>query len=778
LAPETNARLAAIVEVSPVGVKSLSFEIEEASKRRRGPGRFVRGRRANELSERLGPSDRALFSFLEQISAGPPFSLPLSFLAIGPVASALHNHDRVFLKQSRFGSLAPLGRDRASLLFVQTPENLPRGVLLGGELYFAARLPTQAQVRLRYHDVARAVLPMASELPLAAIDGRLLARDLSAEKTLLADLGERRAPEAHSLALATRDDIEWIVELAPERWSLFTERSESIRRTSVKRAASGIAWFEGSGEEDDAQLAAGMIEAYLEGAAFVHVGGRFVIVPARSVVQQMPAILGMAVGCGAELSALERLAADPRDSEATRAEVSALLSRSDFRGSLRDYQQDGVGWLLRLRRAGVGALLADEMGLGKTVQTLAYLALAKPRSGAHLVVAPASVVPNWVAEAEKFLPALAGHVRTDARAVCADDELIVLSYASVRSAGGILAKLSFDTLILDEAQAVKNERTQTARVVRALRAHHRIVLTGTPLENSVDELWAHATFLNPSLTPVYRRLQKRIPEFAKNPLAAELSARTLSPILLRRTKDEVAAEIPPRTVEVISCVLSEKEQKAYERIRTAFSRAIQKGTAARASSIALEALLRLRQFCALPAMLPPTLNPERLGPGTKLETAWILVEDAITAGRKLLVFSQFTAVLDALADRLRSARIEFVRLDGRTRDRKQPVRRFQEEHAVRVFLIAFRAGGFGINLTASDRVILYDPWWNPAAEEQSFARAHRIGQLRPVLIQRLICSRTVEEKMVRLRERKAQLSNVALTSGKGLTLGDVQELLM
>ena len=446
-----------------------------------------------------------------------------------------------------------------------------------------------------------------------------------------------------------------------------------------------------------------------------------------------------------------------------------------FEGTLRDYQRIGVGWLQFLRSFGLGGCLADDMGLGKTVQVLALLADRKGGSspGRTLVVAPRSVVHGWVAEAARFVPALSvvrytGAERTALREKVTTSDLVVTTYGTLRRDVEWLREQHFDTVVLDEAQMIKNAGSRTAQAARALRADHRLALTGTPVENHLGELASLLEFLNPGFLHRARGLEA-LGAGSSDPAALVLLARALRPLLLRRTKEQVLRELPAKTEQTLLCELAPAQRRQYEELRRHFqaslTQRIERQGLARSKIHVLEALLRLRQAACHPALLDPKRRSER---SAKLDVLFENLEEVLDEGHKVLVFSQFTRLLSLVRERLDARGVSHAYLDGRTRDRKSCVSRFQEDPACRVFVISLKAGGTGLNLTAADYVFLLDPWWNPAVEAQAVDRTHRIGQTRPVVAYRLVAENTVEEKILALQERKRGLARKIFGDEKSL----------
>ena len=412
---------------------------------------------------------------------------------------------------------------------------------------------------------------------------------------------------------------------------------------------------------------------------------------------------------------------------------------------LRPYQRLGVNWLAFLRQAGLGALLPDDMGLGKTLQTLCVL------QGRSLVVAPTSVLHHWADELHWFRPDLrVSTYHGPQRALTATADVTLTTYAILRLDADTLAQTTWDTVVLDEAQTIKNPDSQVARAAYGLQANFRLALTGTPVENRLDELWSQVHFLNRGLLggrQVFRNAMSAPccwPTRCGSPAPEKLK-----PFVLRRRKREVAPELPPRTDVVLHCVLSDSERVVYDTVRAAtLANVVALLDAGGSVLAALEALLRLRQACCHSGLLPGHTAPT----STKVTLLLERLEEAVADGHKALVFSQWTALLDRIEPHLRAAGMAFTRLDGTTRDRAGVVHHFQDEAGPPIMLVSLRAGGTGLNLTAADHIFLLDPWWNPAVEDQAADRAHRLGQTRPVLVYRLVAQDTVEERILALQE--------------------------
>ncbi len=462
---------------------------------------------------------------------------------------------------------------------------------------------------------------------------------------------------------------------------------------------------------------------------------------------------------------------------------------------LRPYQVQGVAWLWFLRKNQFGGILADEMGLGKTLQTLALLGAAK-REGQvaikpALIVCPTTLVFNWREEARKFTPhlkvlVLDGPQRQSKFSAIPEYDLVVTSYALIRRDAEQYRLHEFDTVILDEAQHIKNRESQNAVAVKSIRADYRLVLTGTPMENSVLDLWSIFDFLMPGYLGAAKDFRERyeLPIVRdKDKEAQARLSRRLRPFILRRLKKDVAKELPEKLEQVAYCELTEEQQAAYAQILEASRKEVLAavGTQGLGKSrmVIFSALLRLRQICCDLRLLKLP-EAEIKAPSAKLELFNELLEEVIDGGHRALVFSQFVEMLSILRERLDKEGVRYCYLDGSTNNRGEVVERFQKSDDIPLFLISLKAGGTGLNLTAADTVIHFDPWWNPAVEDQATGRAHRIGQNRVVTSYKLIARGTLEEKILNLQQRKREIAEATLDGeeafSNSLTWDEIQGL--
>ena len=446
----------------------------------------------------------------------------------------------------------------------------------------------------------------------------------------------------------------------------------------------------------------------------------------------------------------------------------------DLTATLRPYQLQGVSWLTFLRQAGLGGVLADDMGLGKTLQTICMLGRGT------LVVAPTSVLPNWEAEVKRFRPSLKVSVyHGPGRTLDEAADVTLTTYALMRMDAEVLAARTWDTLVLDEAQAIKNPDSQVARAAYGLQATFRVALSGTPIENRLEELWSLMHFTNPGLLGGRKQFEERWarPVSDNQKGAAQALRARIRPFVLRRLKRDVAPELPPRTESVRHVTLTERERAVYDAVYSATREEVVSQLETGGNVLkALEALLRLRQAACHPALVPG----QQAKTSSKVEALLEALGTAVEDGHKALVFSQWTSMLDLIEPALQAAGIGFIRLDGGTANRGAVAASFQDPKGPPVMLISLKAGATGLNLTAADHVFLVDPWWNPSVEAQAADRAHRIGQQRPVNVYRLVSRGTVEEKILTLQDKKRALFESALGDASGataITRADLLQLL-
>jgi hypothetical protein len=475
-------------------------------------------------------------------------------------------------------------------------------------------------------------------------------------------------------------------------------------------------------------------------------------------------------------------------------EVEEIETPQEIRATLRDYQKSGFEWMQFLARHGLHGILADDMGLGKTLQTLVHLMAEKTsgRSGGKpsLVVAPTSVVPNWRAETMKFAPGLSvlvlnGAERKKYYRSIPHADLVITSFALLQRDIAKLSAIGFHLVVLDEAQYIKNPRAKVSQAACKLVARHRLCLSGTPIENHLGELWSLMHFLIPGYLGTEDAFTKNFRKPIEDEGDAEKNAllkKRIAPLVLRRTKDQVAKELPPKTEMIHLIELHSDQKDLYETVRATMDKRVREAIAARgieqSQIVFLDALLKLRQICCDPRLLPPDFA-DGVRSSAKLDFLAELLETLVEEGRRILIFSQFTTMLSLIEDHLVKTKVPYLKLTGGSKDRGKLVDDFQSGKFP-VFLISLKAGGTGLNLTAADTVIHYDPWWNPAAEAQATDRAYRIGQDKPVFVHKLLCQETVEERIHRLQQEKAKLAEGLLADAdvvRKLDASMIRELL-
>ena len=474
-------------------------------------------------------------------------------------------------------------------------------------------------------------------------------------------------------------------------------------------------------------------------------------------------------------------------------DFSGLTTHADPPGvqaELRTYQRMGFSWLATLAELGLGGILADDMGLGKTLQALAWLLYEtqrRPDAGPSLVVAPTSVIHNWASEAARFTPGLRVHVYHGTQRVLPHQVDVVVTTYALLVQDERLTTQRWRAVVLDEAQHIKNPVSARAQAAHGLEAEHRFCMTGTPLENNLAELWSLFQFAVPGL---FGSLKAFNDEYAR-PIQggdaapmARLRAR-IRPFVLRRLKGEVASELPPRTEQVLMCTLGKAQRVLYESIREAYRDRVLEAVAERgvggAALQVLEALTRMRQACCDPSLVPLP-QARQVKQSAKRALLAELVESLVAEGRRTLVFSQWPSFLALVRADLEQAGHEYMYLDGQTTERASLQKRWNQPDGPPFFLISIKAGGTGLNLTGADVVIHLDPWWNPAVEDQATDRAHRIGQEKPVMVYKLVCQGTLEEKLVELQDRKRALFNATVNEerllGESLTRADLEAVFL
>ena len=760
--------------------------------------------------------------------------LPPGFVVIGGQVSRLANSG-AFRWTALLGAGKALrvpAAERDDLLehLLASPD-LPRLQLPDSMRFEETRPEPRPRLRLRkpggYNAWPRAELSFSYDGHIVAADSsgrgvyrreerRLLLRDVEAERRSadrLRDLGFKLDKYVSAEApwrIAAGRVPRVLPALLAEGWSVEAEGKLYRSAGRLKMAvASGVDWFELRGEADfEGQTVRlpELLAALRRGERYVPLSdGSLGLLPEEWARKFAPvAGLGEAEGDHLRFRSVQAalldawLADEPapatcdaafeRARERLRgfAGVEPAQAPPGFQGELRPYQHAGLGWLHFLRDFGFGGCLADDMGLGKTVQVLALLESRRElrerrpeeKLPPSLAVVPRSLVFNWLAEAARFAPRLrvldhTGTGRARDGDPFAGHDLVLTTYGTLRQDVAALRKVEFDYVILDEAQAIKNADSQTAKAARLLRGRYRLALSGTPVENHLGELWSLLEFLNPGILGASSTLSAHAEEL-RDPATETrgLLARALRPFILRRTKEQVAPELPAKIEQTLYCELPPRQRRLYDELRDHYRDSlgarIEAQGLGRTKILVLEALLRLRQAACHPGLVDRDRAAE---PCAKLDLLLPQLREVLAEGHKALVFSQFTSFLALVREHLDAEGISYLYLDGRTRDRQAKVETFQSDPDRRLFLISLKAGGLGLNLTAADYVYLLDPWWNPAVEAQAIDRAHRIGQERPVFASRIVARDTVEEKILELQKSKRQLADAVIQADESLLAG-------
>jgi len=690
----------------------------------------------------------------------------------------------------------------------------------------------KVQLAARYGQTTVPVSPTANHLGYASGVGndsrKLYRRREELERgagKLLTELGLRFDTQSNVYEASADAALEfWARGLAslPNEWERFGVQAPKVRlrpklRPRVRVGMSGVNWFELDAEftTDDQAVDLGAVRMWLEsGRRFVPLkDGTFAeadpvelkrvadileeagAMPGRTRTR-LPLHQGVALDLLADLGEFTEVEAKARQAMMELRDTAGVPKVSMPEGlnaTLRHYQEAGLSWLWFLHRHGLSGILADDMGLGKTVQSLSLLQKVTNEEGRKpsLVVAPTSVLANWEREAERFTPNLKvmvwhGQDRKERAEDLKGMDLVLTSYALVRRDLDQLAQVGFRYVILDEAQNIKNADSATAQACKTLPSDTRLALTGTPLENRLSELWSLFDFLMPGFLGTAEGFSDRYEQpiqVANDPTARDRLRRRIQPFIMRRLKTEVASDLPPKTESVAWCEMEPGQAALYREVleesRRKVHESIEKVGFKRSRVSILAALMRLRQVCCDPRLLK--LPPNTLLPSSaKLERFGQLVEDLVAEGHRALVFSQFTEMLELLKGEADRRGMGYLYLDGRTKDRMAKVDDFNRPDGPPLFFISLKAGGTGLNLTAADYVIHYDPWWNPAVEDQATDRTHRIGQTRAVISYKLITRGTVEEKILSLQKRKKDLAAGVLSAegdfGKMLTEQDLEDL--
>lgn len=759
-------RVACIYVEEHSSLKEVKLEVcNEGASTQIAP--FVRKATVTDLMADSNSLTREFAALLKNLGfERQPFVLGKDELCYSAVAQTLSKNTYSFVQSGNSRSLK-----KGSIALAMGRDKTQVGRLLGGTLYITnpAQWKSGIDVRLRYHNAIAEVFPVYNDYPIRTVGGEFVGRDKRAEMQLLATLAPCVVAEDATITLPGYD-VNYLRELEGRGWMILYAGGKS-KASSVHfhKSSTGIDWFSTAEYAEDG-ITDKLLEAYLHGRNYRQGVGGTVFFSRESIERQQEDSFASAYIRD------DRLIEKYEDVALASAEKVDIRRRveKDFLVTLRDYQWEGIFWLAKMRKRGCGCILADEMGLGKTAQVLAHLlAVGNARS---LIVVPTSLVSNWDAEIKHFLPAWDGQAALNERIPDSMKRINIVSYELLKRNIGHYRSVFFDTLVLDEAQVLKNDNTQRHRVISQLDFGHGIVMTGTPIENAVDDVWSYFFIMMPGMRALYNRLKRLADGETRTENFLKISSKLLNPFILRRTKKQYLKDLPECTEQNIYVTLDKDERRTYDNVHKVFGKALRDGTSGRVTSIALEALLRLRQACVSVNLLPSSLYRGERRMSSKMSLVLGQIRQ-LGEDDKIIVFSQFVQALEELEAYLGGSGIPYVCLYGTTTDRTTPVASFQNNPEVRVFLSSIKAGGVGLNLTAADYVLLLDDWWNPAVEAQAFSRAHRIGQKRNVEVIRLVCKDTVEEKVLALQLQKQQTADVFNLSGGKLTNEELLELL-
>ena len=689
----------------------------------------------------------------------------------------------------------------------------PRGHLYIRTALFKYRDKEQLHADLSFNYTGKNILESESgEEVLDFYNSKVLQRDLSKEQEYrdrLKELGFRFNEEPHKEEFGwklTPSRLPEIVDvLLKENWLIIAEgKSYKAPQSFQLKLSSGEDWFELNGEalfEDEKVLIPQLVQSAKKGERYVELGdGSFGVLPEEwlkhyTVLTQLGEIVGDALrfrksqGLIIEFLLQELLDSDTeiksfRDNLEKNSRIKFENTPADFKGELRPYQKQGLSWLKYLRKLGVGGILADDMGLGKTIQILALISsIKKEMSAPILLVVPRSLIFNWIEEVRKFTPHISivdytGASRKQLFKQIYKYDIVITTYGTVRQDIEKLIKEDFEYCILDEAQAIKNRDSSTHKALRLINAKYRISMSGTPVENSLSDLVSQFEFLNPGMTGQGKLASLITGDEKLNKETLSKLRESFKPFILRRTKSEVAKDLPPKIEQVVYCKMSESQHQLYNKSLKFYQQEMDKKEKEGKANIEyLGALTRLRQMSCHPALISEDWADYE---STKIDVLISKLKEIISEGHRALVFSQFTSFLDLIRAQVEDNNWQYCYLDGATKDRQEQVEKFQTSE-IPLFLISLKAGGVGLNLTAADYVFIMDPWWNPAIENQAIDRAYRIGQKKKVIACKLITQGTVEEKVLKMQKVKKYLAGSLVDENsemvQNLTVDDFRLLL-
>lgn len=735
---------------------------------------FIRKVDVDTLAQNCVPESKPLIPLMNQMGMiKQPFRLSGMVLENAQVQDILQRNPWCGVQNNGKGSVKNL----SPVLPLARKRNLSKGVLLGGELYITniVNWNKNIKIRLSYQNAITSFFPKYNACPYLSSEGTLFLRDEVKERDLLSELLVHVDLEKGEMTLDGYD-MEFLGSLAQKGWKVFVEKAKgAASQVYLRRHSSGIEWFSSTEKETvgENSLIDQMLNSYLLGRNYVDSKGNLSLFRSKDITQVEPETISESLPSFNWQTVYGRqISLSSSEENQIRESISIGVN-----AKLRSYQLEGVRWLATMRINHHGCLLADEMGLGKTLQVLSHLYALGKTDMPHLVIAPTSLVYNWQSEIKKFIPSWENRIGVQLHSPDKTKQLLIVSYDILRLNIDKYKQIEYDTIIIDEAQIIKNRETQKYKAIKTLKSLHHIILTGTPIENSIDDIWSHFMLLMPEMQYLYAMLSKQC-QSKGDEAFLEMSRKFLKPFILRRSKREVLQDLPELIEKTIYIEMTKAERHFYDNVHKMVLKALTSGVSGRIESIALEGLLRLRQVCVTPKLLPDTIYKGISSLiSSKLQTALDYIEMLSHNHGKVLVFSQFVGALEEMERVLGERKIRYEKIYGDMRDRVSPIERFQKDKDIKVFLISIKAGGVGLNLTAANNVILLDDWWNPAVEDQAFARAHRIGQKQNVMVFRFICKDTVEEKVLQLQEQKRQTVDMFNAASRHLSLEELKGLL-
>jgi len=720
---------------------------------------FIRNKKViSNLSQKLiSQEDKTVFEYIKLLNKSqPPFEIDKLFLS-SKLLEIIKNTNFIFSKKSIKSSLRKVS-DCSSLNLLLHKHNYK--TILPKKLKIIIDNFLKKQVSVSYYfefDEIEKDIPVNYNLEIPIIEQKLLATiDKECKSKLLTIFYEIVNKNVLNTKYLTLDELN---KLKENKLINIQYQSESKKQKSVDFVSNTLfkmnIFEKDNLDEKDLDFYYSMLENYLQNKNYIDYDDKIVLFNEEDVIQDIDNQILLKVfsyNLNRDITTFIDKIISIKDLVGKK-EMLKEIKLNGFNATLKDYQEDGTLWLYNLYKNNLdGGLLADEMGLGKTIQVIAFLLLSKSKN--NLIIAPASLIHNWKSEILKFT-----NIKDSDISLSIEDNnfITILSYEYTRSKIDLLQIQNFDILIMDESQKIKNHKTQVFNAIVQIKRNFTIIMTGTPIENSLNDLWNMLFAINPSLHELYTsKIQSLLLDKEHYSKAIELTINILYPIMMQRKKKEVL-NLPNRDTKTVFVDFTEEEKNKYNQLVNTFTSALKSGLSGRIQSIALEGLLRLRQYCSIHSIVPQTLLATNGIEDSKVTKTMEIIKDSINSHEKIIIFSQFTSSLDKLEQFFKESNYSYLRLDGSTTkaNRNKYVEQFQDINSkYNIFLISLKAGGVGLNLTSARSAILFEPWWNPAVEEQAFARIDRIGQEKTTKIYRLIYKDSIEEKINHLVEQK------------------------